>query len=203
MNSFQLVFDTLCCFFFANHPRLTKTHSFSGVFQNMLTYIQKKMSILEPYPTNFWQPYPPCCSPPIKHCLPCPLRPNNSRFHLRPVKATAPCIRQSRRNLKDALLSSIFGYPHAQPGVDVGFLLGLIRSVIAGVPIVSREIPGTRNSRTPISILLPYHSHSRIAWSMGMVWVPLTWERVPTSKHYLVSVFSWCLFHSVIPFCCW
>ena len=110
MNSFQLVFETLCCFFFANHPRLTKTHSFSGVFQNMLTS-PKKISILDTLLIFKWhgkQPYPPCCSPPIKHCLSCPLSPN-SRFHLRPVKATAPCIRQSRRNLKNALPYSILG----------------------------------------------------------------------------------------------
>ena len=137
--------------FFANHPRLTKTHSFSGFFQNMLTSPQNK-SILEPYPTDFLkdfkshgkQPYPPCCSSPTKRYLPCPLCPNNSRFHLRPVKATAPCIRQSRRNLKNAQL-----------GLDeCRVLIGILWQCYH---LVSREIPKT-SRRTRISILLPHHS---------------------------------------------
>ena len=130
--------------------------------------------------------------------------PKNSRFHLRPVKATAPCIRQSRRNLKNAQL-----------GLDeCRVLIGILWQCYR---LVSREIPGT-SSRTPISILLPYHSHSRIPWyhshsrilwSMGMVWVPLTWEggptcvRVPTKSLTISSGgFSWCLFRPVLPFCC-
>ena len=59
--------------------------------------------------------------------------------------------------------------------VSVGYAYDIYSFRFKGLEISSREIPGAPNSRTPLPISFPYHSHSsRDSYGSGMgMGVPL------------------------------
>ena len=64
--------------------------------------------------------------------------------------------------------------------IGLRFELAYLYSLIVKSSIISREIPGTPNSGTPIPMLLPYHSHKN-PLKYGNVMGSL-WEGGPASR---------------------